>query len=92
MCDSLWYLMCLSAKIRPTLESWDNAIKCQDPDAIFRNMPDIYVIILLHYYLQCSDALMLKGMQLPCSTEPSPPMFISGCPRSHQCLMVSGHG
>ena len=70
MCDSLWYLMCLSARIRRPLETWDNTIKCQDADAIFRNMSDIYVTVLLHYYLQWTDALVFKGMPLSCSTEP----------------------
>ena len=68
MCDSLWYLMCLSARIRRPLETWDNTIKCQDADAIFRNMSDIYVTVLLHYYLQWTDTLVLKGMPLFCST------------------------
>lgn len=27
ICNHLWYLMCLSARIRPTLEKWDDAIK-----------------------------------------------------------------
>ena len=71
ICSSLWYLMCLSARIRSTVEQWDDAINGQDADATFlHNISDIYVIVLLHYYLQCSDALMLIGMPMPCSTGP----------------------
>lgn len=65
ICNSLWYLMCLNARIRPALESWDNSITGQDADATFRNVSDIYVIILLRYFLRRHDALMLKECRCP---------------------------
>ena len=71
MCDGLWYLMCLSARLGPTL---DNALnlkhqhshqpqpEARDPNTIFCQVAGIYVIVLLHSYLKYSDGLMLKEM------------------------------
>lgn len=94
ICGSLWYLMCLNARIRPTVGSWhnwDNFMTGQGADATVRSVSDIYVIVLLHYYLLCGDALILKGMPMPCSRGPSPPMFTLCRPRSYQCLVVPAH-
>ena len=63
----------------------------QDADSTLGNVSNLYVIVLLHYYLQWGDGLMLKGMSMPCSIGPSPPMFTLRRPRIHQCLMVPGH-
>jgi len=83
--------MCLNARIRSTLELQENSIPGRDADATFFNVSEIYVIVLLHYYLQCGDALMLEGMPMPCSNRPSRPMFTLCRPRNHQCLVVPGY-
>ncbi len=84
--DPRLYFMYLGARIRTTKvrNTIERLVALNHPYAV-------YVIVLLHSYLQCGDALILKGMPRV-SNGPSLPMFTLAGPRSHQYLVVPDQG